>query len=126
MKNVFLNTSRTVCHRHIISGEVFGSTAIIITTSESFDSQTILDATIKCKNSASIARIEKWGANEKSDNGAMEEEAIRGPDKKISSCIFIENLRKEYALELRTTLQKDFPEAIIGVYGLLRERQSID
>jgi hypothetical protein len=56
----------------------------------------------------------------------MEEEAIRGPDKKTSSCIFIEILRKEYALELRTMLQKNFPKATIGVYGLLCERQSID
>ena len=90
MKDVFLNARRTVCERHIMSGEIFGSTAITITTSESFDSQTILDATMKCKNSASIARIEKWVANEKSDDGAMEEEAIRGPDKKTPRCIFIE------------------------------------
>jgi hypothetical protein len=82
MKNVFLNTSRTICHRQIISGEIFGSTAITITTTESFDSQMILDAAKKCKNPTSIPRIEKCVENEKSDAGAMEEEAIRGPDKK--------------------------------------------
>ena len=66
------------------------------------------------------------GSKRKIYYGAMEEEAIRGPDKKISSCIFIETLTKEYALELRTMLQKIFPKAVIGVCSLLCERQSID
>jgi hypothetical protein len=82
MKNVFLNTSRTVCHRQIISGEVFDSTAIIITTSESFESQTILGAAMTCKNSASIARIEKWVANEKPGTALWKRKLFVAPIKR--------------------------------------------
>lgn len=49
MKDVFLNARRTVCERHIMSGEIFGSTAITITAPKTFDNQTILDATRNVK-----------------------------------------------------------------------------
>ena len=94
MANVFLNASRTVCDRHIISGQVFGSTALTIQMSETRPKETMLSILENDKNPSRIARIENWTANTAFDTNVMAEESIRGPDKKIASCLFIETLRR--------------------------------
>ena len=52
----------------------------------------------------------------------MAEESIRGRDKKISSCLFIETLRREQALNLAEQIRKQFSDMAIGVYDLICER----
>ena len=88
MSGVFLNASRTVCKRHIITGELFGSIALTIrleADASDQDIQKTLDATY---DPAKVARIEKWVADEKPEDEAKAEEQIRGPDEKIkfASC----------------------------------------
>lgn len=83
MSGVFLNASRTVCKRHIIIGELFGSIALTIrleADASDQDIQKTLDATY---DPAKVARIEKWVADEKPEDEAKAEEQIRGPDEKI-------------------------------------------
>ena len=66
--------------------------------------------------------MENWIANTAFDTGAMAEESIRGRDKKISSCIFIETLRREQAMSLAEQFHKQFTDIAIGVYRLICER----
>lgn len=122
MSNAFVNASRTVCDRHIISGDVFGSTALTIQISDNQTKEPILNNIENDKNPSGIARVENWIANTAFDTGAMAEESIRGRDKKISSCFFIETLRREQAMNLAEQLHKQFPDIAIGVYDLICER----
>ena len=122
MANVFLNASRTVCDRHIISGQVFGSTALTIQIPETRPKEAMLNIIENDKNPSGVARIENWTANTSFDTNVMTEEGIRGPDKKISSCLFIETLRKEYAVSIAEKFQRQFCDMTINVYDLLCER----
>jgi hypothetical protein len=117
-----VNASRTVCDRHIISGEVFGSTALTIQISDNQTKETILNDIENNKNPSGIARVENWIANTAFNTGAMAEESIRGRDKKIPSCLFIETLRREQAMNLAEHFQKQFSDMAIGVYDLICER----
>ena len=122
MANVFLNASRTVCDRHIISGQVFGSTALTIQMSETRSKETMLSILEIDKNPSRIARIENWTANTAFDTNVMAEESIRGPDKKIASCLFIETLRREHAVNIAEKFREQFHDMTINVYDLLCER----
>ena len=122
MANVFLNASRTVCDRHIISGQVFGSTALTIQIPETRPKEAMLNIIENDKNPSGVARIENWTANASFDTNVMTEEGIRGPDKKISSCLFIETLRKEHAVSIAEKFQRQFRDMTINVYDLLCER----
>lgn len=122
MANVFLNASRTVCDRHIISGQVFGSTALTIQMSETRPKETMLSILENDKNPSRIARIENWTANTAFDTNVMAEESIRGPDKKIASCLFIETLRREHAVNIAEKFREQFHDMTINVYDLLCER----
>jgi len=50
-----------------------------------------------------------------------EEERLRGGDRKIAACLFVETLRASDAETIANTLAKDFPRATPGVYRLLCE-----
>ena len=121
MSGVFLNASRTVCKRHIIIGELFGSIALTIrleADASDQDIQKTLDATY---DPAKVAWIEKWVADEKPEDEAKAEEQIRGPDKKIKICFILETIREEDARMIASELFKKSIRAEIGIYNLLCE-----
>ena len=101
---------------------MFGSTALTIQISDNQTKELILDNIENDKNPSGIARVENWIANTAFDTGAMAEESIRGRDKKISSCLFIETLRREQAMNLAEQFDKQFPDIASGVYDLICER----
>ena len=64
MSGVFLNASRTVCKRHIIAGELFGSIAVTIRLEADASDQDIQETLDATYDPARVARIEKWVADE--------------------------------------------------------------
>ncbi|MBH67003.1 MAG: hypothetical protein CMM58_01490 [Rhodospirillaceae bacterium] len=126
MEGVFVNASRTVCKREIIAGETFGSVAVTVRLNKDSNDQKLVQSALEdLYNGATIARIEKWTADEKNNTGAMEEESIRGPDQKIDLCFVLETMRIDEATSIAKGLAHNFTEATIGVYRLLCERPNL-
>jgi len=121
MSGVFLNASRTVCKRHIIAGELFGSIAMTIRLEADASDQDIQETLKATYDPARVARIEKWSADEKPGDEAKAEEQIRGPDEKIKICFILETIREEDARIFATELLKQSIRAEIGIYKLLCE-----
>ena len=121
MSGVFLNASRTVCKRHIIAGELFGSIAMTIRLEADASDQDIQETVKAAYDPARVARIEKWSADEKPGDEAKAEEQIRGPDEKIKICFILETIREEDARIFATELLKQSIRAEIGIYKLLCE-----
>jgi len=121
MSGVFLNASRTVCKRHIIAGELFGSIAMTIRLEADASDQDIQETLKATYDPARVARIEKWSADEKPGDEAKAEEQIRGPDEKIKICFILETIREEDARIIAAELLKQSISAEIGIYKLLCE-----
>ena len=121
MSGVFLNASRTVCKRHIIAGELFGSIAMTIRLEADASDQDIQETLKATYDPARVARIEKWSADEKPGDEAKAEEQIRGPDEKIKICFILETIREEDARIIAAELLKQSIRAEIGIYKLLCE-----
>ena len=121
MSGVFLNASRTVCKRHIIAGELFGSIAMTIRLEADASDQDIQETVKAAYDPARVARIEKWSADEKPGDEAKAEEQIRGPDEKIKTCFILETIREEDPRIIATELLKQSIRAEIGIYKLLCE-----
>ena len=121
MSGVFLNASRTVCKRHIIAGELFGSIAMTIRLEADASDQDIQETLKATYDPARVARIEKWSADEKPGDEAKAEEQIRGPDEKIKICFILETIREEDARIFVADLLKQSIRADIGIYKLLCE-----
>ena len=121
MSGVFLNASRTVCERHIITGEIFGSVAITMRLKPNQSCQKIHAILKKLYDPSKVARIEKWVANEEPEDTARAEEKIRGPDKKIGTCFMLETIRTEDAISILDQLPTKTLQVEIGIYQLLCE-----
>ena len=121
MSGVFLNASRTVCKRHIIAGELFGSIAMTIRLEADASDQDIQETLKATYDPARVARIEKWSADEKPGDEVKAEEQIRGPDEKIKISFILETIREEDARIITTELLKQSIRAEIGIYKLLCE-----
>ena len=122
MTKTFLNASRTVCRREVIAGEVFGSVAVVARFDSGIDEKLISNVLAKIDNPTALARAEQWVRDEAPCDGAMAEEAIRGPDQKIAACWMFEFLREADAQALTTALRNEFEAAMVGMYRLLCER----
>jgi hypothetical protein len=124
MSGIFTDVTRTVCRREVLWGEVFGAAAVAIRFSEPLDVARARSAIDGFTDPGSLARAELWTSDEQPGEGAMAEEAIRGPDAKIVSCLLLEFLRDPDAMAARGRLKGDFSDGNIGVYRLLCERGS--
>jgi hypothetical protein len=122
MSGVFTNANRTVCRREILAGEVFGSAALAIRFTGAIDPAEAQAAIAELDDPTKMARAELWTSDEAPGEGAMAEEAIRGPDAKIGSCLLVEFLRDPDAMEARDQLAPRLGEGNVGIYRLLCER----
>jgi hypothetical protein len=122
MSGTFTDASRTVCRREVLAGEVFGAAAVAIRFAEARDAESVREAIKGLSETASLARAEFWTSDEQPGEGAMAEEAIRGPDAKIASCLLLEFLRDPDAMAAADRLKAVFGDGNLGVYRLLCER----
>ena len=84
--------------------------------------QQALKATIEeLMKDKAVACAEIWSAVSASEFPVSEEERLRGGDKKIEACLYVETLRIEDAERIGGMLARQFPAAAVGVYRLLCE-----
>ena len=126
MSGIFVDASRTLCRREVLWGEVFGSAAVAIRFTEAVDAATVRPVIEGLLDPTSLARAELWTSDEQPGEGAMAEEAIRGPDAKIASCLLLEFLRDPDAQAAADRLKPALPNGNFGIYRLLCERGRTD
>jgi hypothetical protein len=68
-----------------------------------------------------VASGEIWTAVDASTVPVSEEERLRGGDKKIAGCLYVETLRVAEAEAIAAALSRQYPKANVGVYRLLCE-----
>ncbi len=125
MSGTFTDTSRTVCRRQVLWGEVFGPAAVAIRLPGALDPAQAKTAIAGLLDARTLARAELWTSDEQPGEGAMAEEAIRGPDAKIASCLLLEFLRDPDAQAAADRLNGSLAGANLGIYRLLCERTPI-
>ena len=124
MSDAFRDMSRTVCHRTVRLGAMRGATAITVRFGERVD-WNALKATIETLlRDKAVACGEVWSAVDAGEIPVSEEERLRGGDRKIEACLFIETLREGDAAKIAAMLSRQFPSATVGVYRLLCEISS--
>jgi hypothetical protein len=122
MSGTFTDTSRTVCRREVLWGEVFGSAAVAVRFPDTLDAARAKAAIKDLLNPGSLARAELWTSDEQPGEGAMAEEAIRGPDAKIASCLLLEFLRDPDAQAAADRVAGALGGGNLGIYRLLCQR----
>jgi len=121
LSGIFKDMNRTVCHRTLRLGAMRGAAAIAVRFMAPVDQvalKTILDELI---NDRAVACGEIWSAASASEFPVSEEERLRGGDKKIEACLYVETLRVEEAETVSAGLAQRFSSSEIGVYRLLCE-----
>ena len=121
MSEIFKDMIRTVCHRTLRLGAMRGAAAVALRFSEKVD-QHALKATLEnAVKDKAVACGEIWSAVDANTIPVSEEERLRGGDRKIEACLYIETLRVAEAEKLAGALARKFPLAAVGVYRLLCE-----
>jgi len=121
MSEIFKDMIRTVCHRTFRVGTMRGAAAVALRFGARPD-----DAGLKARietlmQDAAVACGEIWSAARPDEFPVSEEERLRGGDRKIEACLFVETLRLAAAERIAVALTEEFPQAAAGVYRLLCE-----
>ena len=121
MSDAFRDMSRTVCHRTARLGAMWGAAAVTLRFGERME-QTALKAVIDTLlQDKAVACAEIWSAVGAGTIPVSEEERLRGGDRKIETCLFVETLRVAEAEKIAEALSSKFSTATVGVYRLLCE-----
>jgi hypothetical protein len=121
MSEIFKDMNRTVCHRTLRLGAMRGAAAIALQFMGLPDQTALTAALDELMKDRAVACGELWSAAGASEFPVSEEERLRGGDKKIEACLYMEVLRIEDAERIGATLARQFPSAETGVYRLLCE-----
>jgi len=121
MSGIFKDMNRTVCHRTLRLGAMRGAAAIALRFMRPVD-QAALTATLdELMKDRAVACGEIWSAASASEFPVSEEERLRGGDRKIEACLYVETVRIEDAEKIGAALTRRFSSAETGVYRLLCE-----
>ena len=119
MSEIFINMSRTVCHRTLRRGGFRGAYAATVR----FDAQPDVAALRRlCETLVQDPRIagcEVWTAVDSAGQPVSMEEKLRGGDKKIKACLMVDTLRQGEAEKLGERLAREFTGADVGVFRVL-------
>jgi hypothetical protein len=121
MSDAFRDMSRTVCHRTLRLGAMWGAAAVTLRFAKRPEEgalRAILETLMRDK---AVACGEIWSAVDATTIPVSEEERLRGGDGKIEACLYVETLRVTEAEKIAGALLEKFPAAAVGVYRLLCE-----
>jgi len=121
MSGIFKDMNRTVCHRTLRLGAMRGAAAIAVRFMEPADEVSLRSTLAELIKDRAVACGEIWSAASASEFPVSEEERLRGGDKKIEACLYVETLRVEEAERIGARLAQQFASGEIGVYRLLCE-----
>ena len=121
MTDAFRDMSRTVCHRTLRLGAMRGTAAITLRFTEPIDERALWTTVETLLKDKAVACGELWTAVDAATVPVSQEERLRGGDKKIAGCLFVETLRETEAKAVADNLSRQYPGATVGVYRLLCE-----
>ena len=121
MSEIFKDMIRTVCHRTLRLGALRGAAAVALRFTEKIDPNALRAALEALVLDKAVACGEIWTAVDARTIPVSEEERLRGGDRKIEACLYVETLRLTDAEKIAGTLSERFPAAAAGVYRLLCE-----
>jgi hypothetical protein len=121
MSEIFKDMIRTVCHRTLRLGAMRGAAAVAVRFTEKLDQDALKPTLERLVLDKAVASGEIWTAVDARTIPVSEEERLRGGDRKIEACLYIETLREADAVALSAMLSDRFPSAATGVYRLLCE-----
>jgi hypothetical protein len=121
MTDAFRDMSRTVCHRTLRLGAMRGAEAITLRFGAPIDPGALKATVVTLAKDKTVACAEVWTAVDAAAIPVSEEERLRGGDKKIAGCLYVETLRETEARAVAEALSRQYPAATVGVYRLLCE-----
>lgn len=121
MTDAFRDMSRTVCHRTLRLGAMRGAAAITLRFNEPIDQRALWTTVESLLKDKAVACGEVWTAVDAATVPVSQEERLRGGDKKIAGCLYVETLREGEAKAVADSLSRQYPGATVGVYRLLCE-----
>jgi hypothetical protein len=119
MTEVFLNMSRTVCHRTLRRGGFRGAYALTARFDDAPDVGVLVGFLDNLLHDPNVASGEIWTAVDPAGQPVSMEEKLRGGDRKIKACLMIDTLRQAEAESLGTSLASQFHRADVGVFRVL-------
>jgi hypothetical protein len=121
MSEIFKDMIRTVCHRTLRLGTMRGAAAVAVRFLGQADPSALNATSEELAKDRAVACAEIWSAVDASTIPVSQEERLRGGDKKIEACLYVETLRVEDAEKIASMLSRQFSSATVGVYRLLCE-----
>jgi len=119
MSGIFINMSRTLCHRAARRGAFRGAYAVTARFNDAPDTTALAALLDELVKEPVIAAGELWIATDSAGQPVSMEEKLRGGDKKIRACLMIDTLRERDAEQFGARFAKDFPGADVGVFRVL-------
>jgi hypothetical protein len=119
MSGIFINMSRTLCHRALRRGAFRGGYVVTVRFNDAPDTDALAALVDELVKDPAIAAGELWIATDPAGQPVSMEEKLRGGDKKIRACLMIDTLRARDAEQLGDSFAKGFPGADVGVFRVL-------
>ena len=119
MSGIFVNMSRTVCHRTVRRGAFRGAYAVTVRFDDAPDEARLTALLDELVTDTNIASGEIWIATNPAGQPVSMEEKLRGGDKKIKAALMVDTLRQADAEALGARMTKEFPAADVGVFRVL-------
>ena len=119
MSAVFKDMVRTVCRLTFRLGAMRGAAAVAVRFREPPDDNALRAKITTLMEDKAVACGEIWTAADAREFPVSEEERLRGGDRKIEACLYVETLRVEDALRIASAIT--LPNADICAYRLLSE-----
>ncbi|MGA7789268.1 MAG: hypothetical protein WCA56_14010 [Xanthobacteraceae bacterium] len=119
MSEVFVNMNRTVCRRTARRGSIRGAFTVTARFNQKPDEAALSAVLERLTAETSVAGGEIWIALDAAAMPVSMEETLRGGDKKIAGALMIDTLYRADAEAVGAQLTKQFPDAEIGIFGVL-------
>ncbi len=119
MSEIFINMSRTICHRTLRRGAFRGAYAVTARFDVVPEMSALIALTENLVQDAGVASCEIWSAVDPAGQPVSMEEKLRGGDKKIKACLMVDTLRQNDAEKLGERLSQQFAGAEVGVFRVL-------
>ena len=119
MSEIFINMSRTICHRTLGRGGFRGAYAVTARFDVAPEMSALTALAETLVQDAGVASCEIWSAVDPAGQPVSMEEKLRGGDKKIKACLMVDTLRQAGAEMLGECLSQQFAGAEVGVFRVL-------
>jgi hypothetical protein len=119
MSGIFINMSRTICHRTVRRGAFRGAYVVTVRFDEAPNQAQLTALLDDLVTDTNIVAGELWIATDPAGQPVSMEEKLRGGDKKIKGALMVDTLRQADAEALGARMTQEFPAADVGAFRVL-------